>query len=72
MGDSKLADLDSVIAACLGLHLEVVTEKPMAQPGETLALQIEAINRSPVAVQLKSFRVLPAGAPVAGRETVRP
>ena len=60
------------IAACLGLHLEAVTEKPMAQPGEKLALQIEAINRSPVAVKFKSLRVLPAAAPVAGRKVVAP
>lgn len=53
----KLADLDAIIAACLGLHIETVSEKPAAQPGESLALQIEAINRSPVAVQCKSVRV---------------
>ena len=32
----KLSDLDEIIAACLGLHLEAVTEKPAAQPGENL------------------------------------
>ena len=42
----KLAEVDGLIAACLGLHLEAVSEKLAAQPGETLALQIEAINRS--------------------------
>ena len=42
-----------IIGACLGLHLEAVTEKPMAQPGENLALQIEAINRSPVDVKFQ-------------------
>jgi hypothetical protein len=49
----KLADVDAVIAASLGLHLEAVTEKPVAQPGEKLTIQIEAINRSPVLVKLK-------------------
>jgi hypothetical protein len=58
----KLADLDEIISACLGLHLEAVTEKPNAQPGENLALQIEAINRSPVDVTFKSLRLLAKGA----------
>jgi LmbE family N-acetylglucosaminyl deacetylase len=57
----KLADLDQIIGACLGLHLEAVTEKPSAQPGEDLELQIEAINRSPVDVTLKSLRLLKNG-----------
>src|ERR1041385_5151610 len=54
----KLSDIDRIIAACLGLHLEAVTEKTMAQPGENLTLQIEAINRSPVEIKLQSLRVL--------------
>jgi len=54
----KRREVDQLIAVCLGLHLEAITEKPVAQPGATVALQIEAINRSPVAVQLKSFRLL--------------
>lgn len=57
----KLSDLDGVIAACLGLHLEAVAEKPDAQPGENLGLQIEAINRSPVEVKFKSLRLLQNG-----------
>ena len=43
----KRSELDGIIAACLGLHLEAVTEKPAAQPGENLTLQVEVINRSP-------------------------
>jgi hypothetical protein len=57
----KLNDLDGIIGACLGLHFEAVTGKPLAQPGESLALQIEAINRSPEAVTLKSLIVLEGG-----------
>ena len=57
----KLAEVDGLIAACLGLHLEAVSEKLAAQPGETLALQIEAINRSPVPVKWKSLRLLASG-----------
>ena len=68
----KLIDLDRIIAACLGLHLEAVTEKPMTQPGENLALQLEAINRSPVAVKFESWRVLPGSAPLAVGKNLLP
>ncbi len=57
----KLSDLDGIIAACLGLHLEAVTEKAAAQPGENLDLQVEAINRAPVKVTFQSLRVLQNG-----------
>jgi LmbE family N-acetylglucosaminyl deacetylase len=53
----KIADLEQIIGACLGLHLAAVSEKPMAQPGERLELQIEAINRSPVEMRLKSIQL---------------
>ncbi len=57
----KLSDLDGLIGACLGLHFEAVTAKSLAQPGESLGLQIEAINRSPESVRWKSLRVLERG-----------
>ena len=56
-GAEKISQLDEIVAACLGLHLEAVTEKAAAEPGETLNLQIEAINRSTVPVKLKSMRL---------------
>ncbi|CAN5768397.1 PIG-L family deacetylase [soil metagenome] len=74
--NDKLQEIDRLIAACLGLHLEVVMEKPIAQPGEETAFQIEAINRSPVPVQLKSWRALesdestPVGAALPPNELV--
>ncbi len=54
----KLSAVDGIIAACAGLHLEAVSEKAAAQPGETLNVQIEAINRSDISIQLKSVGVL--------------
>jgi LmbE family N-acetylglucosaminyl deacetylase len=57
----KLTEVDSLIAACLGLHLEAVSEKLAASPGELLNLQIEAINRSIVPVKWKSMRLLAHG-----------
>ncbi|MBA2242758.1 MAG: PIG-L family deacetylase, partial [Chthoniobacterales bacterium] len=53
----KLTQTDNIIAACLGLHFEAVTEREAAQPGDTLNVQIEAINRSDVPVQFSSVRV---------------
>jgi LmbE family N-acetylglucosaminyl deacetylase len=68
----KLSDLDGIIAACLGLHLEAVTEKPAAQPGENLTLQVEAINRAPVKVTFQSLRVLQNGAVTAVGKRLSP
>ena len=67
----KLSDLDGIIAACLGLHLEAVTETPAAQPGGDLTLEVEAINRSPVEVEFKSLRVLKDGAATAVGKTLQ-
>ncbi len=50
----KRTELDGIIGACLGLHLEAVAERAAAQPGTSLTIQIEAINRSPTEVKLKS------------------
>ena len=61
----KLAALDVIIAACLGLHMEAVSEKAAAQPGETLNLQIEAINRSAVPVKFKTIRLLASADAIA-------
>lgn len=62
---SKLADLDEIIAACLGLHLAAVTEKPAARPGEALPMSVEAVNRSPLPVRLKGLRLPLTGETVA-------
>ena len=68
----KLSELDGIIAACLGLHLEAVTEKGAAQPGDQLTLQVEAINRSPVEVKFKSWRVLKNGPAVTVGKPLSP
>ena len=54
----KLAEVDRLIAACAGLHLDAIAEKPEAQPGESVNLQIEAINRSKIPLKLKAMRLL--------------
>ncbi|MGZ4966958.1 MAG: PIG-L family deacetylase [Chthoniobacterales bacterium] len=53
----KTSQLDGLIAACIGLHLEAVVEKPAARPGEVLNLQVEAINRSAQPVKFKTMRL---------------
>ncbi|MGH7938178.1 MAG: LmbE family protein, partial [Bryobacteraceae bacterium] len=68
----KLSELDGVIASCLGLHLEAVTDKPMAQPGEKITLQIEAINRSPAKARIisPSEQPLPPNEPAIEKLTM--
>ena len=61
----KRAAVDRIIAACLGLHMEAVAEKPAAQPGDTLNVQLEAINRSDVSVKFRSARLLANAQPEA-------
>ncbi len=53
----KLSAIERIIGASLGLHLEAVSPKPAAQPGEATELQFEAINRSTVPVKFKSVRI---------------
>ena len=62
---SKLTELDGIVAACLGLHLAAVTEKPTARPGEALPMSVEAVLRSPVPVRLRALRLPATGETVA-------
>ncbi len=62
----KKAEVDQIIAACLGLHLEASTETPVVSPGQELPVKIEAINRSNVAVNWISYRMASAQATSVG------
>jgi len=55
----KTQQIKDIIAACLGLYLEGVSAEPYSTEGERLDIEVEAINRSPVDVELKSVRILP-------------
>ncbi len=57
----KKSEIDQIIAACLGLHLEAFTEMPVVSPSQTLPIKLEAISRSAVPVQWASFRFPSAG-----------
>ncbi len=52
----KKAQLDKIIAACLGLHVEASTATEAFTPGQTATIKLEAINRSNVPVTLQEVR----------------
>ncbi len=56
----KKAEIDQIIAACLGLHMESFTETPVVSPGQNLPVKLEAIRRSTVPVQWTAYR-FPSG-----------
>jgi LmbE family N-acetylglucosaminyl deacetylase len=53
---AKLGEVDSLIAACLALHIESSTASATVSGGQTLPIKLEAINRSNVPVQLLEVR----------------
>jgi LmbE family N-acetylglucosaminyl deacetylase len=59
---AKIGEVDTLIAACLGLHIESSTATAAISEGQTLPIKLEAINRSKVPVQL-----LEARTPVTGQ-----
>jgi LmbE family N-acetylglucosaminyl deacetylase len=64
-GAQKRAEVDSIIAACLGLNIESSSTIAAVSAAQPLPIKFEAINRSKVPVQL-----LEARAPVTG-ETLK-
>src|SRR6266567_1230102 len=52
----KKADLDKIVAACLGLHVEASTATETFTPGQTATIKVEAIHRSHVPVTLQEVR----------------
>src|SRR6266446_7435495 len=52
----KKAELDKIIAVCLGLHVEASTATEAFTPGQTAAVKLEAINRSNIPVTLQEVR----------------
>jgi LmbE family N-acetylglucosaminyl deacetylase len=60
-GAQKRAEVDSIIAACLGLHIESSTIVAAVSAAQPLPIKFEAINRSKVPVQLLEVRT-----PVSG------
>ncbi len=52
----KKHELDKIIAACLGLHVEASTATETFTPGQTATIKLEAINRSNIPVTLQEAR----------------
>jgi LmbE family N-acetylglucosaminyl deacetylase len=52
----KKAELDEILAACLGLHVEASAAKEAVTPGQTESITLEAINRSNIPVTLQEVR----------------
>src|SRR3984893_1822135 len=52
----KKAELDQIIAACLGLHVEASTMNATITPGQTADIKLEAINRCNIPVALQKVR----------------
>jgi LmbE family N-acetylglucosaminyl deacetylase len=62
----KLEELDEAIALCTGLWLDASADRHAAVPGESLQVNLEAINRSRAPLALKSVKLEGmAGAPEA-------
>lgn len=55
----KSEEIKKIITACSGLYLEAVSSSQEATPGSIVKLNLEAINRSAVPMQLVSVTALP-------------
>ncbi|MHC0441932.1 PIG-L family deacetylase [Flavobacterium sp. 3-210] len=55
----KANAIKNIIASCSGLYLEAVATEQEATPGSTIKLNLEAINRCAVEMQLVSVTTLP-------------
>lgn len=55
----KSGHIKEIIAACAGLYLEAVANKPLATPGEVVEINLEAINRSTSNITLTQITVTP-------------
>src|SRR4029077_8911505 len=55
-GAQKRAEVDSIIAACLGLNIESSTTIAAVSATQPLPIKFEAINRSKLPVQLLEVR----------------
>jgi LmbE family N-acetylglucosaminyl deacetylase len=56
----KMDELEHVIKACLGLWTEAVAADYSAVPGQSVKVNVEVINRSPVPVELQKISYLPS------------
>jgi LmbE family N-acetylglucosaminyl deacetylase len=60
----KKSELDQIIAACLGLHVEASTSNETVTPGQTETIKLEAINRCNIPVTLQEVRCPNSSEPI--------
>jgi len=53
----KLKEIEQLIKACAGLYLEAVTDEPTATPGDSVDIEIEAITRRPMPIEVSVARI---------------
>lgn len=71
----KVKELENIILWASGLYLEAATAEPSTCPGDTVGVQIEAINRSDQPITLRKISIATEGSrihkPVTLRENKR-
>ncbi|WP_303310728.1 PIG-L deacetylase family protein [Hymenobacter sp. BT730] len=50
----KLAEVDNMIAACLGISIEATASQPSYAPGESINLSLDVVNRSSTTLTMNS------------------
>jgi LmbE family N-acetylglucosaminyl deacetylase len=60
----KKAELDEIIAACLGLHVEASIANETVTPGQTETIKLEAINRCNIPITLQEVRCPNSSEPI--------
>ena len=53
----KFNELENLITAITGLYLEASSEAPYSNPGSSVNVNIEAVNRSNALIKLKSISI---------------
>jgi LmbE family N-acetylglucosaminyl deacetylase len=66
----KLAEIDQVLVACLGLYLEAASTDPAGIAGGKVSVAVEAANRSPVTVRVGTVTLAPIGEATAWDQTL--
>ena len=56
----KLAELDHIIEQSLGLYIEAKASDESGCAGESIEIEVEAINRSSASVDISSYKILPS------------
>ncbi|MCB0686087.1 MAG: PIG-L family deacetylase [Saprospiraceae bacterium] len=68
----KKQEIEKIIAWCSGLFVEITADNYNAAPGKQVKISLEAINRSPVQILLKSLQMAPGGQLIELDSTLAP